>query len=136
MCRSCGILNFSLPDANQAYVEVVVDSQRKTGQMTILGADRHMGFDNFGSNGCAFLTNGVVLTDHVQFAWESPLPFGVSWSYTVSNINTLDVKPVWHRNPQNIHWDDRCVVDDLRECERILSAAALHGIAWQFQIDI
>jgi hypothetical protein len=27
----------------------------------------------------------VVLPDHVQFAGESPLPFGASWSYTVSN---------------------------------------------------
>ena len=81
----CGILNFSLPDANQSYVELVVDAQRNTVQMAILGADRHTGFDNFGSNGCTFLTNGVVLADRVQFASESPLPSGASWSYTVSN---------------------------------------------------
>jgi hypothetical protein len=80
----CG-LHFTLPDANQSYVELVVDAQRNTVQMAILGADRHTGFDNFGSNGCTFLTNGVVLTDHVQFAWESPLRFGASWNYTVSN---------------------------------------------------
>src|SRR6185503_11463036 len=80
----CG-LHFTLPDANQSYVELVVDAQRNTVQMAILGADRHTGFDNFGSNGCTFLTNGVVLTDHVQFAWESPERFGASWSYTVSN---------------------------------------------------
>src|SRR6266446_3836893 len=66
----CG-LNFSLPDANQSYVELVVDAQRNTVAMAILGSDRHTGFDNFGSNGCTcFLTNGVVLPDHVQFAGE------------------------------------------------------------------
>ena len=81
----CG-LNSSLPDTNQSYVELVVDAQRNTVAMAILGADRHTVFDNYGSNGCTFfLTNGVVLTDHVQFAWESPELFGASWSYTVSN---------------------------------------------------
>src|SRR5438132_2614567 len=82
----CFGLGDSLPDANQAYVELAVDAQSKTVQMAILGADRHTVFDNFGSNGCTFfLTNGVVLSDHVQFAGEqSPLFFG-SWTYTVSN---------------------------------------------------
>jgi hypothetical protein len=28
------------------------------------------------------------------------------------------------------------VVDDLRECERILSAAGEHGVGWHFQIDV
>ncbi len=76
----------SLPDANQAYVELMVDAQSNMVQMAILGADRHTVFDNFGSNGCTFfLTKGVVLSDHVQFAGEqSPLFFG-SWTYTVSN---------------------------------------------------
>jgi hypothetical protein len=27
------------------------------------------------------------------------------------------------------------VADDLRECERILSAAAQHGVGWHFEID-
>jgi len=81
----CGILNSSLPDANQSYVELAVDAQSNKVQIAILGADRQTVFDNFGSNGCTFLTNGVVLADHVQFAWESPLPFGAAWSYTVSN---------------------------------------------------
>src|SRR6266550_7945260 len=86
-CRElCGIFHSSLPDTNQSYVELVVDAQRNTVAMAILGADRHTVFDNFGSNGCTFfLTNGVVLSDHVQFAGEqSPLFFG-SWTYTVSN---------------------------------------------------
>jgi hypothetical protein len=78
----CGF-NFSLPNPNQSYVELVVHEQRV--QMAILGADRHTGFDNFGSNGCTFLTNGVVFADHVEFAWDSPELFGASWSYTVSN---------------------------------------------------
>jgi hypothetical protein len=28
------------------------------------------------------------------------------------------------------------VVDDLRDCERILTVAAEHGLGWHFQIDI
>ena len=28
------------------------------------------------------------------------------------------------------------VVEDLRQCERILSAAAEHGVRWHFQIDV
>ena len=82
----CLGLGESLPDANQAYVELMVDAQSNTVQIAILGADRHTAFGNFGSNGCTFfLTNGVVLPDHVEFAGEqSPLFFG-SWTYTVSN---------------------------------------------------
>ena len=77
--------NFSLPDANQSYVELAVDPQSNTVQLAILGADRHTAFGNFGSNGCTFfLTNGVVLPDHVQFAGQDPL-LGGSWTYTVSN---------------------------------------------------
>ena len=81
----CLGLGESLPDANQAYVELMVDAQSNTVQMAILGADRHTVFDNFGSNGCTFfLTNGVVLPDHVQFAAQQPL-LGGWWIYTVSN---------------------------------------------------
>src|SRR6266566_1676712 len=71
-CRElCGILNFTLPDANQSYVELVVDAQGNTVQMAILGTDRHTAFGNFGSNGCTFFwTNGMVLPDHVQFTRE------------------------------------------------------------------
>ena len=82
----CLGLGESLPDANQAYVELMVDAQSNTVQMAILGADRHTVFDNFGSNGCTFfLTNGVVFSDHVQFAGEQGPQFFGSWTYTVSN---------------------------------------------------
>src|SRR6266704_7086512 len=81
----CFGLDDSLPDANQAYVELMVDAQSNTVQMAILGADRHTVFDNFGSNGCTFfLTKGVVLSDHVEFAAQQPL-LGGWWIYTVSN---------------------------------------------------
>jgi hypothetical protein len=82
----CFGLGDSLPDANQAYVEMLVDAQRTTVQMAILGADRHTVFAGT-TNGCTFfLTNGVVFTDHVQFAGEQgPQPSGASWNYTVSN---------------------------------------------------
>ncbi len=33
-----------------------------------------------------------------------------------------------------VHTDH--VVEDLRECERILTAAAEHGVHWHFQIDV
>ena len=65
-----------LPDANQSYVELVVDAHSNTAQMAILGEDRHTVFVNFGVT--FFLTNGVVLPDHLQFAERD-------WSYTVSN---------------------------------------------------
>ena len=72
----CFGLGDFLPDANQSYVELVVDAQSNTAQMAILGEDRHTVFVNFGVT--FFLTNGVVLPDHLQFAERD-------WSYTVSN---------------------------------------------------
>ncbi len=77
----CG-LEFSLPNTNQSFIAMAVDAQRNTAQMAILGEDRHTVFVNFGFT--FFLTNGVLLPDHVQFASESP-PEEPSWSYTVSN---------------------------------------------------
>jgi len=84
----CIGLGDSLPDAGQAYVELAVDAQRNTVQMAILGADRHTVAYDFGTNGCTFfLTDGVVLPDHVHFAGENQDPPGLrsSWTYTVSN---------------------------------------------------
>ena len=72
----CFGLGDFLPDANQSYVELVVDAQSNTAQMAILGEDRHTVFVNFGVT--FFLTNGVVFPDHLQFAERD-------WSYTVSN---------------------------------------------------
>jgi len=75
----CGTIHSPLPDTNQSYVELAIDAQSDTIQMAILGADRHTVFESSGSSGCTFfLTNGVVLQDHVQFAEPD-------WSYTVSN---------------------------------------------------
>jgi len=80
----CLGLGDSLPDADQSYVELVVDAQSNTVQMAILGADEHTVFA--GTNGCTFfLTNGVVLSDHIQFAGEQGPLLGGSWTYTVSN---------------------------------------------------
>ncbi|PYI86540.1 MAG: hypothetical protein DME26_08850 [Verrucomicrobia bacterium] len=73
----------ALPDTYQSYVELAVDAQRNSVQMTILGEDRHTVPISFGF---AFVfTNGVVFPDHVEFASQSPLPQEPSWSYTVSN---------------------------------------------------
>jgi hypothetical protein len=81
----CGIISYALPDTNQSYVELAFDAQSNTVQLAILGADRHTAFGNFGSNGCSFfLTNGVVLPDHVQFTAESG-PLSGFLSYSVSN---------------------------------------------------
>ena len=77
----CG-LEFSLPNTNQSYIELAVDAQRNTAQLAILGEDRHAVFVNFGFT--FFLTNGVVLPDHLQFASQTP-PEEPSWNYTVSN---------------------------------------------------
>src|SRR2546427_6915699 len=55
----CGPNVWSLPDANQSYVQLSVDAQSNTVQMAILGADRHTVFDSSDSSGCTFfLTNG------------------------------------------------------------------------------
>ena len=77
----CG-LEFSLPNTNQSYIELAVDAQRNTAQLAILGEDRHTVFVNFGFT--FFLTNEVVLPDHLQFASQNP-PEEPSWNYTVSN---------------------------------------------------
>ena len=75
--------DFRLPDTNQSYVELAVDAQRDKVQMAILGEDRHTVFSSFGF--ALLFTNGVVFSDHIQFAWENPLPEEPYWSYTVSN---------------------------------------------------
>ena len=79
----CGIIHYSLPHTNQSYVELAVDAQRDKVQMAILGEDRHTVFGSFGF--ALLFTNGVVFSDHIQFAWENPLPEEPYWSYTVSN---------------------------------------------------
>ena len=74
---------FSLPDTYQSYVELVVDAQKTTVQMAILGADRHTVFGKFGFP--LFFTNGVAFLDHLQFGGEIHVPEEPSLNYTVSN---------------------------------------------------
>jgi len=76
-CAEACIPAFSLPMTNQSYIELAVDAERNTVQMAILGVDPHTVSVNF-------LTNGVVLPDHLQFASQN-LPEEPSWHYTVSN---------------------------------------------------
>ena len=77
----CG-LEFPLPNTNQSYIELAVDAQGNTAKLAILGEDRHTVFVNFGFT--FFLTNGVVLPDHLQFASQGT-PEEPSWNYTASN---------------------------------------------------
>jgi len=75
--------DFRLPDTNQSYVELAIDAHRNKVQMAILGQDRHTVFSSLGF--ALLFTNGVVFSDHIEFAWENPLPEEPYWSYTVSN---------------------------------------------------
>jgi hypothetical protein len=61
------------------------------------------------------------------------------------NADGIDVPPMQQFSPQDGLMTIRALLPrpeaepalhDLKDCERILSAAAQHGIGWHFQIDI
>ena len=104
-CGIAGQLIHSLPEANQSYVQLTVDSQTNQVQMAFLGEDLHTVFStNPGGpeTGFTFLFNtGTVLSDHIQFQPEIQVPENQqSWSYTASSsagrlqINGVAIAPI------------------------------------------
>jgi hypothetical protein len=89
-CGIAGPFINSLPETNQNYVQLTVDSQQNHVQMAFLGEDLHTVFSTSPGGpgtGITFLfTTGTVFSDHIQFQPEIQLPEDHrSWSYTASS---------------------------------------------------
>jgi hypothetical protein len=104
-CGIGGPFIYSLPDTNQYYVQLTVDSQENHAQMAFLGEDLHTVFRTApGGPGTGFtflFTTGVVFSDHIQFEPEIQVPEDPqTWSYTASSssaglrINGVAIAPI------------------------------------------
>ena len=105
-CGFAGTLIYPLPNASQKFVELIVDPNRNTAQMTFLGDDLQTVLSIFpGLPGSGFsfsFSDGIVFPDHIQFGDPLPLPPPrvPYWSYSVSNsadellINGVAVTPL------------------------------------------
>ena len=105
-CGIGGPFTHSLPEANQNYVQLTVDSQENHAQMAFLGENLHTLFSTSpGEPGGGFtflFATGTLFSDHIQFQPEIQIPEdGRSWSYTASNfagglrINGVAIAPIW-----------------------------------------
>ena len=105
-CGIGGPFTHSLPEANQNYVQLTVDSQENHAQMAFLGEDLHTVFSTApGGPGGGFtflFGTGTVFPDHIQFQPEIQIPEDRrSWTYTASNsagglrINGVATAPIW-----------------------------------------
>jgi len=103
-CGIGGPFIYSLPNTNQYYVRLTVDSQENHAQMAFLGEDLHTVFSTApGGPGTGFtflFTTGVVFSDHIQFEPEIQVPEDPqTWSYTASSssnglrINGVAIAP-------------------------------------------
>ena len=104
-CGIGGPFTHSLPEANQNYVQLTVDSQENHAQMAFLGENLHTLFSTSpGGPGTGFtflFTTGTVLADHILFQPEIQVPENQqSWSYTASSsagrlqINGVAIAPL------------------------------------------
>ncbi len=105
-CGIAGPFIYSLPDTNQYYVQLTVDSQGNHAQMAFLGEDLHTVFSTApGGPGTGFtflFTTGVVFSDHIQFEPEVQVPENhQKWNYSASGsaaglrINGVAIAPIW-----------------------------------------
>jgi len=105
-CGVAGPFIHSLPETNQTYVQLTIDSQENHAQMAFLGEDLHTVFSTSpGGPGTGFtflFTTGTVFSDHIQFQPEIQVPEDPrSWSYTASSsagrlrINGVASAPIW-----------------------------------------
>jgi len=105
-CGVAGPFINSLPETNQTYVQLTVDSQENHAQMAILGEDLRTVFSTSpGVPGTVFtflFTIGMVFSDHIQFQSEIQVPENQqSWNYTASSaagllrINGVASAPIW-----------------------------------------
>jgi len=84
-----GTLNHILPEANQTFVELTVDSEKSAAQMKFLGQDMRTVFSIPSFEPCCGgfifnLSSGRLFPDHIEFG-TIPLPGQQSLSYRVSN---------------------------------------------------
>jgi hypothetical protein len=89
-CGSVGPVDSSLPNAEQAFVQLTVDRQRNLAQMTFLRQD----LQAFRGGFTSLLTNGMIFQDHIEFGEHlmPPMSNQVYLNYTVSNsVNTLRI---------------------------------------------
>ena len=105
-CGIAGPFIYSLPDTNQYYVQLTVDSQGNRAQMAFLGEDLHTVFSTApGGPGTGFtflFTTGVVSSDDIQFEPEVQVPENhQKWNYSASGsaaglrINGVAIAPIW-----------------------------------------
>jgi hypothetical protein len=105
-CGIAGPFMHSLPETNQHYVQLTVDSQENRAQMAFLSEDLHTVFSTSPggpSTGFTFLfTTGTVFSDHIQFETEIHVPENQQWwSYSASSssgtlrINGVAIAPIW-----------------------------------------
>jgi hypothetical protein len=89
-CGLAGPFVYSLPDANQSFVEFIVDTVGPSAQMKILAADGQTVFAVLpcpagGPIGFSF-DHGLVFSNRVVFRVDpGPPPYQKFWNYTVSN---------------------------------------------------
>lgn len=88
-CGFAGPFPYSLPNEDQAFVELTVDVPQNLARMRFLAEDRQTVFHTVHSapgSGFTFsFSNGMVFPNHIQFGMPAPLPGVASYSYTVSN---------------------------------------------------
>ncbi len=90
-CGFAGAFDYDLPDANQTFIDLRINTDNDTARMRFLGEDRRTVFHTIHSmpnNSFTFdLTNGQVFPDHIQFGDPLQLvdPIRPAYSYVVSN---------------------------------------------------
>lgn len=84
-CGFAGPLTFPLPNEEQGFVELTVDTPLNLARMRFLGEDRQTVFQ-IGEGGFMFsFSNGMVFPDYIRFAMPPIRPDQPSYSYVVSN---------------------------------------------------
>ncbi len=84
---------YDLPDENQWFVELIIDSAGTTAQLSFLWPDMLTVFRSpqapfpQPNGGFPFsFYNGMVFSNYIRFVSPAPLPTWNSWSYTVTNL--------------------------------------------------
>lgn len=81
---------YELPDENEQFVELIIDSSGTSARLTFLQPDMFTVFRSpqaIGVPGFPFtFGNGMVFSNYIRFLSPAPLPTWNSWSYTVTNL--------------------------------------------------
>jgi len=90
-CGFGGAYTTTLPNADDAFIELMVDLRNNLAQMKILGQDMHTVFQTPtnlpGDEFTYTFTNGVVFPDHIEFGkpYMPPVPDQASFAFVISN---------------------------------------------------